>query len=76
MFAMTVCIIIHLIEIKQAMVTLQGMAEHRFSNVHLSCDTSKQDKFTPSVGENHTPLVRNGIAAIPKIMKRVLSLRK
>ena len=34
------------------MVTFRGMAKHRFSNVYF--------------GENHTPPMGNGMAAIPK----------
>ena len=36
------------------MITLWGMAEHRFRNVYF--------------GENCTPLQRNGMAVIPKIL--------
>ena len=74
---------------KQAMVTLQGMAVHRFSNNNeddsLAClykckfvfDKKKKiGKYTAKLiilcydnfGENHTPLQRNGITAIPNIV--------
>ena len=42
----------HLACFKQAMVKLQGMAVRKFSNVYF--------------GENHTPLMKKGLAAIPK----------
>ena len=48
------------------MITLQEMAEHRFSNVYFyECLTLYSG--IQNFGENHTPLQRNGMTAIPKI---------
>ena len=58
------------------MIRLQGMAEHRFSNVYLVFDKKKKRKsaikqsslqfYGINFGKNQAPLQRNGIAAIPK----------
>ena len=52
---------------KQAISTLQGMAQHKFSIIF---NYQSFTLLSYLFGENHTPLLRNGMAATPKITKQ------